>query len=226
MFVKFLQTGKYGHETELIFRGGECLVARVINSPYQRNAELTPNSKDFSLSVDPGNLDSFHYRQLRTPKLRDNEVLARVLNVGFNFKDLLIALNAISELDQYLDRKCQLGQEFCGVVEVVGSSVTHLKVGDTIIAMLPQGGAFANKVVCNALDAVCKPKTLDVATAAGVPIVFATAYYALVSLGNLRKGGVALIHSAAGGVGQAAVQIARIILNSFFFFLLENIFLT
>lgn len=100
-----------------------------------------------------------------------------------------------------------LGYEGAGVVLRTGSKVTGIKPGDRVSAHIL--GSHAN--VARTPEILCAqmPDDMSFETGAALPVVFTTAYHALVNLARLRKGQSVLIHAAAGGVGQAAIQIAR-----------------
>jgi len=100
-----------------------------------------------------------------------------------------------------------LGLDCAGRVVAVGPGVKDLAVGDEVLAFTP--AAMASHVVTDARFAVRKPKNLSMAEASSIPSVFMTAWYALNHLARLRKGERILIHSAAGGLGLAAVQLAQ-----------------
>ena len=101
-----------------------------------------------------------------------------------------------------------LGLECAGVVEACGEAVDGLNPGDEVIAAVV-GGAFASRVVASAELVAPKPRGLTFEQAATVPIAFLTAEYALNRLAHLAPGERVLVHSATGGVGLAAVQLAR-----------------
>src|SRR5690606_9992089 len=92
-------------------------------------------------------------------------------------------------------------------ITAVGQGVKGLNIGDEVLALA--GGSFGNYVLTSADLAVRKPQTLSAEQAATIPIAFLTAYYGLYRLAGLKKGDRVLIHAAAGGVGMAAVQLAR-----------------
>ncbi|KAL2164963.1 hypothetical protein VTH06DRAFT_259 [Thermothelomyces fergusii] len=121
--------------------------------------------------------------------------------VGLNFRDVLITLGDV--VDDYLGNEC------AGVVTAVGAGVTHLAVGDRVAAWCL--GSFATTVRNPAPCVQPIPPDMGFAEAAALPLVGVTAYYALVMAARLRKGETVLIHSAAGGVGQAALQIAKML---------------
>jgi NADPH:quinone reductase-like Zn-dependent oxidoreductase len=104
--------------------------------------------------------------------------------------------------------RCELdGSEGAGVVLETGPGVTDLAPGDRVMGMLP--GGFGPLVVADRRMVAPMPQGWSYAQAASVPIVFLTAYYALRDLADLRAGESVLVHAAAGGVGMAAVQLAR-----------------
>ena len=151
--------------------------------------------------VEPGSLDAL----VQVPAVRrppgDGEIEIRVLATGLNFRDVLIALGV------YPDEVDTFGEECYGEVVSVGDGVDRLRPGDMVIAM--GSGSFADYLTTDAHLAVPAPAGLLPEEAATIPITFLTASYALSTLGGLRAGERVLIHAGAGGVGMAAVQIAR-----------------
>ena len=139
------------------------------------------------------------------PSAKDDEVVVDVKVCGINFTDLLS-----------LDGKYQNnppapftpGKDAAGVVSAVGAGVGGLKVGDRVIAHVVHGG-LAEKVACP--EALCFPLPDGVAfdAAAAMGLAYQTAYHALTTRGGLREGEVVLINGASGGVGMAAVNLAR-----------------
>ncbi len=102
-----------------------------------------------------------------------------------------------------------LGLECAGVVSACGAAVSRVKVGDRVMALLA-GGGYAERVAVDARMAIPIPDSLTFVEAAAIPEAFLTAREALFELGNLRAQENVLIHAAAGGVGSAAVQLARV----------------
>ncbi|WP_156669871.1 type I polyketide synthase, partial [Mycobacterium sp. E3305] len=100
----------------------------------------------------------------------------------------------------------QLGAEGAGLVTEIGSGVTDLAVGDAVMGIL---GLTGSEAVVDRRLVTPLPSGWSFAQAAGVPVVFLTAYYGLSVLGGLRAGERVLVHAGAGGVGMAAVQLAR-----------------
>ena len=129
------------------------------------------------------------------------EVAIAVEFAGLNFRDVLGAIG------RYPGELVALGGECSGRVVAVGAGVTTLAVGDRVMALAP--GSFADVAITDARLAVPIPAGLSAEEAASAPIAFATAWYGLYTLGRLKAGERVLIHAAAGGVGMAAVQLAR-----------------
>jgi NADPH:quinone reductase-like Zn-dependent oxidoreductase/acyl carrier protein len=100
-----------------------------------------------------------------------------------------------------------LGCECVGEVVAVGSAVTQFRPGDEVMAIAP--GSFSTFVTVDAALVTHKPEHLSFEAAATVPVAFLTAFYSLYQLADIQKGDRVLIHAAAGGVGQAAVQLAQ-----------------
>ncbi|MDX3692650.1 SDR family NAD(P)-dependent oxidoreductase [Streptomyces europaeiscabiei] len=136
-----------------------------------------------------------------TAPLAPNEVRLSLRAAGVNFRDVLTTLG------MYPGDATGIGLEGAGVVTEVGADVTGLAPGDRVMGMF--AGAFGPVAVADARMVARIPKGWSFAEAATVPIVYLTAYYALVDLGGLKPGENVLVHAAAGGVGSAAVQLAR-----------------
>ncbi|MFG2619449.1 type I polyketide synthase [Streptomyces sp. NPDC048507] len=132
--------------------------------------------------------------------LAEGMVRIAVRAAGVNFRDVLIAL------DMYPGR-AELGTECAGVVLETGPGVSGLVPGDRVMGMVP--GAFGPTAVADQRVLVRMPGGWSFASAAATPVAFLTAYYGLVDLAGLGAGESVLVHAAAGGVGMAAVQLAR-----------------
>ncbi|WP_063048054.1 type I polyketide synthase [Nocardia vulneris] len=128
------------------------------------------------------------------------EVRVELRAAGINFRDVLIALG------MYPIEGMPLGSEGAGVVTAIGPEVTRFVPGDQVMGLFPGVGST---VLTDQASLVRVPSGWGFAEAAAVPVVFATAYHALVELGGLRAGERVLVHAGTGGVGLAAVQVAR-----------------
>jgi NADPH:quinone reductase-like Zn-dependent oxidoreductase len=129
------------------------------------------------------------------------EVEVEVIAAGLNFRDVMEALGRIG------DEARPLGLEFAGRVTAVGQGVAGLSPGDEVVGL--RIGCLARHVVTRATLVAPKPAHLSFAEAAGLPIVFLTAAATLERIARLRPGRTVLVHAASGGVGLAALQIAR-----------------
>jgi acyl transferase domain-containing protein/NADPH:quinone reductase-like Zn-dependent oxidoreductase/NAD(P)-dependent dehydrogenase (short-subunit alcohol dehydrogenase family)/acyl carrier protein len=134
--------------------------------------------------------------------LREREARVAVEACGLNFRDVLIALDVYPG-------EAPLGSEAAGVVTEVGPGVDDLAVGDRVMGLF--NDAFAPTAIADPSVTVKIPAGWGFVEAAATPIAFLTAHYALVDLAELQPGETVLIHAGAGGVGMAAVQIARTI---------------
>ncbi|WP_232628647.1 type I polyketide synthase [Methylobacterium sp. Leaf118] len=136
------------------------------------------------------------------------QVEIAVAATGLNFRDVLWALSMLPEEileDGFAGPR--LGLEVSGHVAAVGPGVVDLRVGDAVVAFAQSG--FATHVVVPETVVAPAPAGLDLSAAATVPVAFLTAYYALCTCARLRKGEWLLVHGGAGGVGLAALQIAK-----------------
>ncbi len=149
-----------------------------------------------------GELDGLALQPLARRVPGPGEVEIAVRATGLNFRDVLITLG------MYPGDAPDLGSECSGVVSAVGEGVTHVRPGDAVLALASD--CFATYALTRAEFALPKPPEMIFDQAAGIPIAFLTADYALNTLGHMQPGERVLIHAAAGGVGMAAVQLARL----------------
>lgn len=182
-------------ENRVGLRGGRRYVHRV----RQANADDLPSN--WSIGYREGDLDSVRVTEPAIRKPGGNEVEIEVRAAGLNFRDLLRVTGA------YPAASGPLGGECSGIVTALGPEVTKFSVGDEVVAAAE--GSLAGRVVAKASLTALKPANLSWETAAGIPIAWMTAAYALEEVAKLRRGETILIHAATGGVGLAAVEIAR-----------------
>jgi len=206
-------------ETEIGLRGAGRYAYRL--APYaiahpadDAHREPTISAADaggFRLEIGaPGRLESLKFHQARPRKPGPGEIQVRILAAGLNFKDVLKAMSLLPA--KALERSYHgtgLGIEAAGVVSAVGDGVTGYRVGDAVVASLQNSFGSHVTVPVDSLFAVPKLDSMTFAQAASIPVIFMTAYYALYELARLRKGETVLIHAAAGGVGLAAIQVAK-----------------
>ncbi|MDC0773290.1 type I polyketide synthase [Streptomyces sp. HD] len=132
--------------------------------------------------------------------LEPRQVRIAVHAAGINFKDVVVALDLVPGLTG-------LGGEVAGLITEVGADVTHHRVGDRVFGLSTE--AFGPVTVADERTVHRIPDGWTFEEAASVSVAYMTAYYGLVDLGGLRPGQNVLIHAGAGGVGSAAVQLAR-----------------
>jgi acyl transferase domain-containing protein/NADPH:quinone reductase-like Zn-dependent oxidoreductase/acyl carrier protein len=157
----------------------------------------------------PGPLKNLVWRpdRLRAPGAGEVEIEVRA--AALNFRDVMYAMGLLA--DEAVENGfagAGMGMDVSGVVSAVGSGVTEVAPGSEVVAFAPAG--FATRVVTSAGAVVAKPAEWSFEAAATVPTAFFTAYYALHHLARLREGERVLIHGAAGGVGIAAIQLAKL----------------
>ena len=191
-------------EAQIAVRGTDLLVPRLTRAA---DPDLLGPPSDsagaWRLDAEPrGSLDGLAL--LPAPEavapLGPGQVRIALRATGLNFRDVLIALGVYPG-------EARIGAEGAGVVLETGPGVTGLAPGDRVTGLVQ--GTLGPVAVTDHRLLVRIPDGWGFARAAGVPVVFLTAYYGLFDLAELRAGEGVLIHSAAGGVGQAAVQLAR-----------------
>lgn len=183
-----------------------CLVMREERGEDTR---AVPPEARFRLDFHaPGQLRNLVWLPETERPLRDDEIEVCTQAAGLNFRDLMYLLGLLP--DEAVEdgfAGASLGLEFSGVVSRVGARVTDRLPGDAVMGF--GASCFASHIVTRA-DAVARmPDEWSFEAAATVPTVFFTVYYALKHLGDLQPGERILIHGAAGGVGIAAIQLAR-----------------
>ena len=136
------------------------------------------------------------------------EIVIAVEAAGVNYADVVVRMGLYASAKELVGWPITPGFEVAGRVEHLGAGVTELRVGERVMAVTLFDG-YATQLRIRREQAFRIPDTLDAARAAGFPAVFLTAWYAMVELCRLRPGMNVLVHSAAGGVGGALVQIAK-----------------
>ena len=145
--------------------------------------------------------------EMQRPTPGHDEVLIKVHAAAVNPADWKMRAGHMKEVFP-LTFPATLGWDVSGTVEEAGDTVTQFKRGDEVYALV-KGGGYAEYVVAKADIVGKKPRTLDHVHAAAVPVAGLTAWQALFEVAQLRAGQKVLIHAAAGGVGNFAVQLAK-----------------
>ncbi|KAH6850667.1 hypothetical protein B0I37DRAFT_396989 [Chaetomium sp. MPI-CAGE-AT-0009] len=206
-------------DNEFALRDGLLLVPRV-SKDLVRNKMLTPEAPDWTMPESipeeplfqdqrplrleagiPGLLDTLAFND-------DDEVGGDADTVeieprayGLNFRDVMVAMGQL--------RERVMGLECAGIITRVGSEAAAqgFAVGDRVMALLL--GPFASRARVSWHGVAHMPEGMSFDDAASLPMIFSTAYVSLVDVANLRPGQSVLIHAAAGGVGQAAIMLAK-----------------
>ncbi|KXJ86841.1 KR domain-containing protein [Microdochium bolleyi] len=234
VFAKFMrrrsddQEGMDPDYEYVIDQHGEVLIPRIY--PFRLSGELesieyttpissldpsTSSSASSSSSVSsravrpsarleiakPGRLSSLRWVAHDVGDLSDDELLVEPKAVGMNFKDILGVMGVIDAVE--------LGLEHAGIVLEVGKSEGDVQVGSRVMAM--GGYGFSKIVKLSRNECVEIPDGLSFTDAATMATVFGTVIHGLLDIGRMRSGQTLLIHSACGGVGIAALQVARMI---------------
>lgn len=204
-------------ETDVALRGDERYVHRL--APWAtaegqdaENAPVPATKVDaFEITVGSlGRFETLRYRETPRRAPEKGEIELQIRAAALNFKDVLKVLGMLpAKALESTYHSVGLGMEAAGVVTAVGEGVENYKVGDAVVASVR--GSFNSHVIAPA-DRIFGAKKLDGMTfeeAASLPVIFMTAYYALHEIARLKKGETVLIHAAAGGVGLAAIQVAK-----------------
>ncbi len=189
-----------GGPSRLALRAGERWTPRLRHRPTRDASQSETGLRKLTL-VRPGTLDGVALKEAQPAEPGPGEVRLRVRAAGINFRDVLFVLG------MYPGGEVPLGVECVGIVTDVGAGVSDLVPGDRVMGYAP--GSFASSVVVPAAFLERVPVELDDVTAAALPIAYLTAFYGLHRLAELQTGERVLIHAAAGGVGLAAVHLAR-----------------
>jgi len=152
-----------------------------------------------------GSLRRLHLVEEEAPPPGDTEVAIEVKAIGLNFADVFTILGLYRAAPR---TNCVPGIEFSGVVVAVGSEVKDIRVNDRVMGSI-RFGAYTTRLTIDHRYVIRIPEGWSFEEGASFIVQALTAYYALVSLGNIQKGQTVLIHSAAGGVGLYANRIAK-----------------
>jgi NADPH:quinone reductase-like Zn-dependent oxidoreductase len=154
----------------------------------------------------PGPPEVLKVREAPDPEPKPGEVRVRVRAAGINFSDLMARVGLYPDAPKI---PCVVGYEVSGTIDRVGPGVTALSEGDRVVAM-PRFGGYTDVLAVSAANVIKMPAAMTFEDAAALPVVYLTAHHMMVFTGPTRRGSTVLIHSAAGGVGIAAIQLAKI----------------
>lgn len=219
LFITSFKNGaaKSTKDVEFVEKKGVLYVSRIVEDEvlqrYLTASTTTPEPeiepffqahRPLRLEVaTPGLLDSLRFTEDHRGSLpiAADQLRMEPKAFGVNFRDVMISLGQLEDTSL-------MSSEHSGVVTEVGADLKkRFHVGDRICAW--GGNAYASSVSVSGLAAHLIPDDMTFETAASIPVVYATVYYAMICLAKIQKGETVLIHSAAGGVGQAAVMLAQ-----------------
>ncbi|MGW0916902.1 SDR family NAD(P)-dependent oxidoreductase, partial [Streptomyces sp. NPDC002784] len=190
-------------ESQVAVRSGEVLAPRLARA--DTGGALVPPAGERAWRLDTaasGTLEGL--RLLPAPQaaaeLAPGEIRLGVRATGVNFRDVLIGLGMVPG-------QTVMGSECAGVVLEVGAEVTRFAPGDRVVGIID--GGFGPLAVADARMVAPVPDGWSYEQAASVPVAYLTAYYGLMDLGGIGPGRTVLVHAGAGGVGIAAIQLAR-----------------
>ncbi|PSF38589.1 beta-ketoacyl synthase [Aphanothece hegewaldii CCALA 016] len=196
------------NEEQIAYRDGIRYVPRLV-------PQILDEQKNESIQLkitQTGSLDNLTLTPLIRRKPAPDEIEIAVNATGVNFRDVL---NALGMLQPYLEQMgfknasdIPFGGECAGKIVAIGEAVKGLQIGDEVIAVFALS-SVASFVTVKSQFVVSKPNQMTFSEAATIPSTFLTAYYGLHYLAKIKADDRILIHSAAGGVGLAAVQIAQ-----------------
>ncbi len=197
-------------EDQVVLRDERRFVGRLVRGEGSGDLGDAPRAwttpaQPFQLhAAQPGLWDKLEYRPLCRQAPGEGELEVEVGASALNFIDVMKAMGTYPGLE---GRAALLGGECAGRVVRVGAGVTGFAIGDRVVACA--FGAFASHATVRAEHAQQIPEAMSDADAAGLPLVLTTAWYGLHDLARIEPGETVLIHSATGGLGLAAIQVAR-----------------
>jgi len=212
-------------QDEVALRHGRRYVHRLIPAPTAASGELAVEPRRAVVNLDgagavrlqvdqPGRLDSLTVHAVKRIPPEAGQVEVRVVAAGLNFSDVLKTMGVYPGLDgpEPVPGPVPgpvIGGECVGIVTAVGAAVDSVETGQRVIALGP--GAFGSHLTTRADLVVAVPDALTDLEAAAFGVAYLTAWHSLREVGRLARGERVLIHSATGGVGLAAVSIAKMI---------------
>ncbi|KAJ4411015.1 Type I Iterative PKS [Gnomoniopsis sp. IMI 355080] len=187
---------------EFVVEEGVVKVGRFY--PFALRDRLLEEKPEYRATLDvgtPGRINTLQWSRCPPEEVQAGDVEVEVHAAGLNFRDILVALGIV-ELPVR-----QFGLEAAGIVTAVGSDVRDIQVGERVLCLKKH--AFATRISVPRFACAKLPATgMTFVEAASVLVPYVTAIHSLINIGGLEEGQSVLIHSACGGVGLAAVQIA------------------
>ncbi len=199
-------------EQQVAYRDGTRYAARL--SRWKPEMTRQPGESIQVRLAEYGTVDQLRILPLQRRVPQPKEIEVEVKAAGLNFRDVLNALGLLAEyyaehLNIHQASDLPLGFEFAGTVVAVGDEVHEFEVGDTVMGLME--GSLASYLTVPAEGLAPIPQGVSFEEAATIPLTYLTTWYGLKTLADLQPGERVLVHAAAGGVGQAAIQIVNAI---------------
>lgn len=201
-------------EDTIALRGNKRYLERMVRMHAETPAPVPAplaEGEEYRIEISsPGIFDNIELRAYPRTAPGAGEIGVQVHTAGLNFSDITKVMGLYPGLDP--DQPIPVGNEAVGVVTAVGAGVTAFRPGDEVIVLTPTMrtvGTMASSVTVPVELAIKKPAGLTTEEAATIATVYVTAYWSLVEQARIQKGEWVLIHAGAGGVGLAAIEIAR-----------------
>ena len=179
-------------------RNEDTVTTQIFGADKSRSLKLT--------SLSPGLLDRLVFKNdpIWELPLDENEVEVKIEATSLNFRDVMVATGQLADIE--------FGIDVSGVITRLGDKVNGFHVGDRVIAMTPGSSSSAYATFCRVTEeyVIAIPPEMTFDDAATIPVLYITALHGLNYVGRITSGESILIHSAAGGTGQAAIQIAEL----------------
>ncbi|MCP4121637.1 MAG: SDR family NAD(P)-dependent oxidoreductase [Bacteroidetes bacterium] len=196
-------------ENECVIRNEKLFAARLehftaTDHQEQKTSEPADGRPYAVLQPEPGLVENLTIQQINRAEPAPDEVEIQVMALGINFMNLMSVLGIYPGKENGFGT---LGIECAGIVTKTGKNVSHLAVGDEVMGMCYH--SMTSHAIVHGSLMRKKPQSMSFVEAATIPVVFLTSYYALVQLGRIKEGERVLIHSATGGLGLSAIQIAQ-----------------
>ena len=144
-------------------------------------------------------------KELKSPEPLNNQVRIKVHYAGINFAEIMARMKLYPGGPK---PGSVLGGEVSGVIDKIGKDVQGLRVGEKVMG-LSLSGSYSSQVCIDVDSIIPLPDNFRLDEAAAFPVAYITAYMMMFDLGNLQEGDTFLIHGAGGGVGTAALQLAK-----------------
>lgn len=157
----------------------------------------------------PGGFDRLKIESFPDPIASDDEVIVKVKVIGVNYADCVIRMGFYSSAKEYVGWPITPGFDFSGVIYKTGKNITNFKPGDRVFG-ISRFNAYATHVVVPAQQLFHLPEMRSFEEGGAFATIYLTAYYALYMSVKLYPDSTVLIHSAAGGVGSALIQLAKL----------------